>query len=68
MGAEWDDLDVVSRPLLSSNDFMSRIAPSVESAAVSGRQVLVAYYPSVSKELEKRNVNFDSVVLGACRE
>lgn len=66
MGADWDDLDVLSQPLQSSSDFLERLKPSLDAASASGRDVLIAYLPSARKAIEAQNVNFDNIVLGTC--
>lgn len=64
MGATYRELDVVSRPLVSGKDFLERLAPIRGDAEAQGRQVIVAYVPSLKKELEAKSIMFDDIILG----
>lgn len=66
MSATFKELNIVSSPLVSASDFLSRIAPIRAEAEAAGRSVIIVYYPSLKKELEEKKINFNDLVLGAC--
>lgn len=66
MGGKYKEVDIVSRPLVSGNDFLERIAPLRAEAAADGREAMIVFYPSLKKEMQEKNIGFDSVVLKPC--
>lgn len=60
MGAEWEDLDIMTRPLLSSKDFSDRISGWVRSVDETGdrNHAIVAAFSLVQDKCQ----NWDTAV------
>lgn len=68
MGATYKEVDVLSRPPVSGQDFMERIAPICAEAEAEGRETIVVFLPSLKKELEAKSVNFEAIISGPCHK
>ncbi|BEI99204.1 hypothetical protein CcaverHIS631_0402470 [Cutaneotrichosporon cavernicola] len=62
MGATYRELDMLSSPPASGSDFLERLAPIRASADAEGREIIIAYLPSLKKDLEAKGVSFDDAV------
>ncbi|KLT42941.1 hypothetical protein CC85DRAFT_285099 [Cutaneotrichosporon oleaginosum] len=66
MGATYKELDVLTRPPASAQDFLDRIAPIRAEAEAEGCEIIIAYLPSLKKDLEAKNAIFDDIVSTPC--
>ncbi|GMK58702.1 hypothetical protein CspeluHIS016_0601440 [Cutaneotrichosporon spelunceum] len=62
MGATYRELEILSSPPKTGSDFLERLAPIRASAEAEGREIIIAYLPSLKKDLEAKGVNFDAIV------
>jgi hypothetical protein len=69
MGADYEDIDVVSRPLMSSDDFKTRMSQWLERVDNDGKRdsAIVVYFANVKEGLSKKNVAWNSVVAVTCQ-
>jgi hypothetical protein len=69
MGADYEDIDVVSRPLMSSDDFKTRMGPWLDRVDNNGGRdsAVVVYFGNVKEGLVKKNVVWNSVVAVTCQ-
>lgn len=66
MGAKFDEVDILNPLPMSSADFISRIAGSIEAAQQANEKLVVMHLPSMKANLQERGVNFESVIVNAC--
>ena len=69
MGAEWDDIDVITQPLLSSQDLTARVTQWVEKvdASEGGRQTAVmVHFAGIKDSVTNSGVDWHGVVAATC--
>lgn len=67
MGAEYDDLDVLTRPLLSSKDFLDRITKWLQSVDATGsRDRAIIGVFSNQLQAAAKTMNWKGIVEDAC--
>jgi hypothetical protein len=64
MGAQYTDIDVLTRPLLSGKDLQDRVSKWLEEldASIGRERGLLVYFAGVKDNLIKQGVNWNSVV------
>lgn len=68
MSANWDDLDIVSQPLLSAQDFAGRASNWLEKvdASKGGREMAVmVHFAGVKESVSGAGIDWQTVVEGA---
>jgi hypothetical protein len=69
MKADYSQMDVVSKPLVSAEDFEARLQDWLREVDVTmGRdQAMVVYFNKVKDDLTKTGINFAAVVQATCQ-
>jgi hypothetical protein len=70
MGADYQDVDVLSAPVLTATDFQDRISSWLATVDERGQKsrAVVVHFNKVKEELNKRGINFSMVVEESCRK
>ncbi|WWC85414.1 uncharacterized protein L201_000277 [Kwoniella dendrophila CBS 6074] len=70
MGADYQDMDILSKPPLTAQDFADRITPWLNHVDDHGgrEQAAVVWFSPVKTDLVKKGVDFTSVVIATCHK
>ncbi|ORY23559.1 hypothetical protein BCR39DRAFT_549174 [Naematelia encephala] len=70
MGADYSDIDVVTRPLLSDKDLEERLAPWIKEvdATIGRPNALLIWAAQAKAELTKKNLDWNIVVGQTCHK
>ena len=70
MGGDYNEIDVITRPLVSGKDFQDRISKWTEevNGENSSDHALVVYFAGIKESITKQGVDFNSVVASVCQK
>ena len=70
MGAIWSEVDIITRPLLSSKDFADRLSKWLEEVdeTVGRGKAVVVHFAGVKDGANKAGVNWNLVVAATCQQ
>lgn len=70
MGADWQEINILDKPLLSPKDFTDRIQFFVDDVQKNGdsKHALVAHFAGVKEGCAKAGVDWNRVVVAPCQK
>nr|XP_019048266.1 hypothetical protein I302_02034 [Kwoniella bestiolae CBS 10118]OCF27196.1 hypothetical protein I302_02034 [Kwoniella bestiolae CBS 10118] len=68
MGADYQDMDVLTKPLSTAPDFADRIAPWLSYVDSHGgrEQAIVVWFSPVKTDLQKKGIDYTAIVTPTC--
>ncbi|WWC67234.1 uncharacterized protein I206_101141 [Kwoniella pini CBS 10737] len=69
MGADYQDMDIVTKPLANAQDFADRISSWLSHVDGNGGRELagVVWFAPVKQKYEEKGINYASVVIATCQ-
>ncbi|WRT63291.1 uncharacterized protein IL334_000196 [Kwoniella shivajii] len=69
MGADYQDIDILTKAVTSSQDFAERVTPWLNHVDEKGgrEQAAVVWFSPVKMELQKKGIDYTSIVIATCQ-
>ncbi|WVQ64386.1 uncharacterized protein L199_002551 [Kwoniella botswanensis] len=70
MGADYQDMDVLTKPISTAQDFADRIAPWLSYVDNHGgrEQAVVVWFAPVKADLQKKGIDYGAIVPATCQK